>query len=83
VIEIPESRVLALAEEQYGNRATVTNPDRLLEQVCGALARPSRSGRREGEAPLEQLIADVLAEAAHAKAGIQWNDPAQHTLIHE
>ena len=83
VIEIPESRVLALASELYGDRATVSDEERLLDQVAGALARPSRSGRERGEAPLDRLVGDVLAEAAHAKAGIQWNDPTQHMLIHE
>lgn len=83
VIEIPESRILALASELYGNRATVSDEDRLLDQVAGTLARAGRSGRERGEAPLDRLVGDVLAEAAHAKAGIQWNDPTQHMLIHE
>ena len=83
VIEIPEHRVLTLASELYGDRAIVSDEERLLDQVAAALARPGRSGREGGEAPLDRLVGDLLAEAAHAKAGLQWKDPAQHTLIHE
>lgn len=83
VIEIPESRVLALAKEALAGRATVTDTDRLLEAVVGLLAGPGRSGREGGEAPIERFIGDAVAEAAHAKAGIQWNDPDQHMLLHQ
>lgn len=83
VIEIPESRVLALANELYGSRAVIVDEERLLDQVANGLARPGRSGREGGESPLDRLIGDILAEAAHAKGGLQWKDPAQHMLIHE
>lgn len=83
VIEIPEARVLALVAELFGPRAVITQPDRLLDHVAAGLARPGRSGRERGELPVERLLGDLVAEAAHARAGIRWSDPEQHLLIHE
>lgn len=83
LIEIPESRILAAATGLLHGGAAVQNPERLLDYIAAHISSLKHTTGSKQEPVIDQLIAEILAEAAHANAGIEWTNSAEDALLRQ